>query len=71
MEDVGTCYDHVVYLTAIRYILWSFGIFFPFWYDVFSKKNLATLLVSKYMPTYIHTYVEISCRRNAYVWSSD
>jgi hypothetical protein len=27
---------------ALSYILWSFGIFFPFWYVV-TKKNLATL----------------------------
>jgi hypothetical protein len=27
---------------AVRYSLWSFGIFFPFWY-VGTKKNLATL----------------------------
>jgi hypothetical protein len=26
MEDVGVFYDHLVYLTAIRYILWTFGL---------------------------------------------
>jgi hypothetical protein len=29
---------------AIRDILWLFGTFFPFWYAVHTKKNLATLL---------------------------
>jgi hypothetical protein len=38
MEDVG----HVVLFMAVWYTLWSFGIFFPFWY-VWSKTNLATL----------------------------
>jgi hypothetical protein len=28
---------------AVWYSLWSFDIFFPFWY-VYTKKNLATLL---------------------------
>jgi hypothetical protein len=28
---------------AVWYSLWSFGIFFPFWY-VWTKENLATLL---------------------------
>jgi hypothetical protein len=38
MEDVGIFYDHLVYFTAIWYIMWPFGIFygylekkFPFW----------------------------------------
>jgi hypothetical protein len=30
---------------AIWYSLWSFGIFFPFWY-VGAKKNLATLILA-------------------------
>jgi hypothetical protein len=41
MENLGIFYDHLVYLTAIWYILWSFGIFCghlvhfsPFWYFV-------------------------------------
>jgi hypothetical protein len=25
IEDVGIFYDHLVYLTAIWYILWTFG----------------------------------------------
>jgi hypothetical protein len=29
---VGIAYGHVVYFTAIVYILWPFGNFFPFWY---------------------------------------
>jgi hypothetical protein len=40
MEHVGIFYGHFVYFTAIwytlwpyvTYILWLFGIFFPFWY---------------------------------------
>jgi hypothetical protein len=28
---------------AIWYSLWSFGIFFPFWY-IWTEKNLATLI---------------------------
>jgi hypothetical protein len=32
MEDVGIFYGHLVYFTVIWYILWYFGIFFPFWY---------------------------------------
>jgi hypothetical protein len=41
MEDFGKCYSHLVYFTAISYILWPFGIFcghfcifFSFWYFV-------------------------------------
>jgi hypothetical protein len=42
MEDFSTLYGHMAYFTVIWYILWllwSFGIFFPFCI----KKNLATL----------------------------
>jgi hypothetical protein len=35
-------FGHLVYFMAIWYSLYSFGIFFPFWY-VWTKKNLATL----------------------------
>jgi hypothetical protein len=52
MENLGIFYDHLVYFTTIRNILWPSGIpcgnlvyFFPvlvFW----TKKNLATLLPS-------------------------
>jgi hypothetical protein len=50
MENVGIFYDHLEYFTALWYNLWPFGIgslwsfsiFFPFWY-VWTKKNLATL----------------------------
>jgi hypothetical protein len=35
-------YGHMVYVMAIWYILWSFGIFFPFWYICRTEKNLAT-----------------------------
>jgi hypothetical protein len=32
-KSIGIFYDHLIYLTAIENILWSFGIFFPpFWY---------------------------------------
>jgi hypothetical protein len=40
MEDVvhfmtfSLFYDHLVYFVAIWYILWPFGILFPFWYVV-------------------------------------
>jgi hypothetical protein len=27
MKDVGKFYEHLVYITAISYILWPFGIF--------------------------------------------
>jgi hypothetical protein len=47
MKNVCTFYDHLEYFTANWYdygtiSLWSFGIFFPFWY-VWTKKNLAIL----------------------------
>jgi hypothetical protein len=43
MKDAGIFYVHLVYIfTAIWYILWLSGIFFPFWYVV-ARKNLATL----------------------------
>jgi hypothetical protein len=41
MENV-IFYDHLEYFTAIWYNLWSFGIFYTFWY-AWIKKNLATL----------------------------
>jgi hypothetical protein len=41
MEDVGLYLGHVVYFTAIWYIVWPFSVFygylvnvFPFWYVV-------------------------------------
>jgi hypothetical protein len=34
MEDVGIFNGHLVYFTAIWYILWLFGVFSPFWYVV-------------------------------------
>jgi hypothetical protein len=37
MEDVSIFYGHLAYFTAIWYILWPFGIFFPFWYVVQRK----------------------------------
>jgi hypothetical protein len=51
MENVVILYDHLEYFEAIWYnlrpfgihSLWSFDIFFPFWY-VWTKINLATLL---------------------------
>jgi hypothetical protein len=52
MKDVGTFYDHLVYFTAIWYMLWPFGTIyghlvhflviwyiFPFWYVVLRKKS--------------------------------
>jgi hypothetical protein len=43
MENVGIFYDLLEYFTVIWYILWQFGIFFPFW-SVWTEKNLATLV---------------------------
>jgi hypothetical protein len=37
------------------YSLWSFGIFFPFWYD-WTKKNLATM-VGTHICTYVHIFL--------------
>jgi hypothetical protein len=34
IEDVGIYYGHLAYVTAICYVLWSFGAFTPFWYVV-------------------------------------
>jgi hypothetical protein len=42
LRPFGIIYDHLVKYMAVRYRLWSFGTFFPFWY-VWNKKNLATL----------------------------
>jgi hypothetical protein len=42
MEDVGIFNGHLVYSTTIWYILWSFGIFFPFWYVVPKSGNPAS-----------------------------
>jgi hypothetical protein len=46
MKDVKKFYGHSVYVTAISYILWpfgmfcgNFGIFFPFWYIVPRKSG--------------------------------
>jgi hypothetical protein len=43
MEDVGTyvyfTYGHLVCFTAIRYILWLFGIFFPRFGRVCQEKS--------------------------------
>jgi hypothetical protein len=52
LEDVGTFYGHLLYFTAITYILWPFGIFcgylphFPV-LACRTKKNLATLKWSR------------------------
>jgi hypothetical protein len=52
METVGIFYDHLEYFTVIWYFLRTLSIvcghlvyFSRFWY-VWTKKNLATLLVS-------------------------
>jgi hypothetical protein len=44
MEDVGKLYGHLVYLKAIWYILWLFGIFF-YALVCCTKKDLATLVL--------------------------
>jgi hypothetical protein len=49
MEDVGIFYGQLVYIVAIWYILWIFGLFFPVLVCCI-KKNLATLQVM--MKTY-------------------
>jgi hypothetical protein len=36
MEDVGICHGHLVYLKAIWYILWPFGIYVGH-FDIFSR----------------------------------
>jgi phosphotransferase system glucose/maltose/N-acetylglucosamine-specific IIC component len=47
MQDAGICCGHLVYFTAIWYMLWPFGtfvchlVFFPFLVCC-NKKNLAT-----------------------------
>jgi hypothetical protein len=58
MDDVGVFYGlfygHLVnvvaiwytYVVAIRQMLWRFGTFFSFWYDV-PKENLATLIMQR------------------------
>jgi hypothetical protein len=49
MEDVGILYGHLVYFTAIWYILCTFGLFYShlvYFFPVLvccTKKNLATL----------------------------
>jgi hypothetical protein len=50
MEDVGIFYGPLASFTAIRYNFGTIGIlcctlvhFFPFWYVVSNKTNLATL----------------------------
>jgi hypothetical protein len=55
VENVGIFYDHLEYFMAIWYNLWPFCIvcghlvYFPqFWY-VWTKKNLATLLTTTLM----------------------
>jgi hypothetical protein len=37
MKDVGIFCGQLVYFVAIWYILWLFGIFSQFWYDVHRK----------------------------------
>jgi hypothetical protein len=39
---------------AVWYSLWSFGIFFPFW-NVWTKKNLATLILSLFVNLMLNT----------------
>jgi hypothetical protein len=50
MKDAGIFYGHLVYVTAISYILWPFGIFcghfgviLQFWFVV-PRKTLPSLL---------------------------
>jgi hypothetical protein len=53
-ENVGTFYAHLECITAIQYILWTFGNLVVCKFGIFSpvlvyciKKNLATLLFSR------------------------
>jgi hypothetical protein len=46
-------YGQMVYFMAIWYIMWSFGIFFPFWY-IATEKNLATLPAAPMQMSYIN-----------------
>jgi hypothetical protein len=39
LEDVGTLYGHLVHFTSIRYIWWSFGIFFPLFGMLYQEKS--------------------------------
>jgi hypothetical protein len=34
MKIFGIFYGHLVYFVAVWYILWLFGMFYPFWYVV-------------------------------------
>jgi hypothetical protein len=52
LRPFGQFSGHLVYFMALWYILWSVGIFSPFWY-IFPTKNLATMIQS------------VSCERNA------
>jgi hypothetical protein len=45
LQPFGILYSHLVYFTAIRYILWLFGIFSPVLVCC-SKKNLAALTLT-------------------------
>jgi hypothetical protein len=54
MKDVGIFYGLLVYFTAIKYILWTFGRFYGYvvdfstcWYRCCTDKNLASLVVGE------------------------
>jgi hypothetical protein len=52
MEDVGIFHGHLVYFTAICYILWLFGMFFSR-FGMLYQKNLAALEPRRKMTTYV------------------
>jgi hypothetical protein len=37
MANVSIFYGHLVYFVVFWYILWPFGLIFPFWYTYFSR----------------------------------
>jgi hypothetical protein len=45
LENVDIFYGHLEYSMTIRYILCSFGTFFPVWVS-YTQKKLATLFLS-------------------------
>jgi hypothetical protein len=62
MEDVITCYGHLVYFTAIWYTVWPFGIFMVIWY-IFPVWVCCTKKI--WQPWYIPTCVILAqCKQN-------
>jgi hypothetical protein len=58
VENLGIFYDHLIYFTAIRNILWPFGIFCgnlvhfsPFWY--FGQRKICATLEQTHSPLWL------------------